>query len=384
MLTELSREHFARVSTLFAPLAEYNVSIGGVLAGYNPGFVAVDDPDAPRTAFMSTPEGSHLAGEIENPAFWAAFPAYMRDALFARREWERLYLVLTSEWGAALADLVGSPPVAETRRHYVCRTLQHDWRAYLPEGFTVQRLDAELLAQAAWMPDWAAESWAHINRWAETCWGSHAAFLENGFGFVTLHDGEIVSWSLADGRDDTPDGARCEIGIHTLRDYRRRGLAAITAAAAVEHALTQGFAEVGWHCSEDNPGSFHTAERVGFRLERRYTNYFVYAREALRLREMAWQAYVAGRYAETVRLNEQVFALDTDTPDYCYHLSAVAAAALNDTDAALRYLNAAVDRGWADADLSRSCEAFGSLHGAPGWAAVLARMEIEAEDAGLD
>lgn len=383
MLKELPRKDYDRVRPLFAALAEYNVSVGGVLAGYNPGFVAVDNLATPRTAFMSTAEGSHLAGEIDNPAFRAAFPTYVQDTLYGEREWERLYLVLTPEWGAALAGVVDSPPLAEARRHYVCRSVKHDWRAHLPEGFTVQRVDADLLAKAAQMPDWAAESWAHINRWAEYCWGSHAAFLENGFGMVTLHDGEIVSWSLTDGRDDTPEGPRCEIGIHTLRDYRRRGLAAITAAAAVEHALANGFIEVGWHCSEDNPGSYHTAERVGFTLERRNTNYFVFSREALRLRMMAWGAYTTGHYAETVQLNEQVFALEPDVPDYCYHLSAVAAAALGDTDAALRYLHAAVDRGWADADLTRSCDEFAPLHGLDAWAAVLARMELEAENAGL-
>ena len=40
--------------------------------------------------------------------------------------------------------------------------------------------------------------------------------------------------------------------------------AAVTAAAAVEHALSDGFRLVGWHCDDDNIGSWRTAKRAGF------------------------------------------------------------------------------------------------------------------------
>ncbi len=283
MLYELPQDQVHRVRRLFAELASFNVSIGGVLAGDNPGCVVADDPVAPRTAFMGTPEGAHLGGAIDNPAFQAAFPAYLEDVLFGEKSWRAACFVLTPEWGAALRDLLPRPPQEDARRHYVCHAVQHDWRAHLPDGFSVQQIDAALLEQAAQVEGRGAESWAHVSRWARGGWGSHAAFLEKGFGVVTLHAGEIVSWSLADGRDGAPEpcggprrGARCEIGIHTLPAYRRRGLAAITAAAAIEFALAAGYCQVGWHCSEDNPGSIRTAERVGFRLERRYTNYLVF------------------------------------------------------------------------------------------------------------
>jgi RimJ/RimL family protein N-acetyltransferase len=111
-------------------------------------------------------------------------------------------------------------------------------------------------------------------------WGSTAAFLAKGFGFVTLYTKagavQVVSWSLADCRS----GDACEIGIHTVKEYRRRGLASITAAAAVEYALSHDFSRVGWHCSEDNLGSIGTAEKVGFERERDYVLHNV-ALEAL-------------------------------------------------------------------------------------------------------
>jgi RimJ/RimL family protein N-acetyltransferase len=63
---------------------------------------------------------------------------------------------------------------------------------------------------------------------------------------------------------------RAEIGIETAPEHRRRGLATQVTAAAVAMAFDRGLTEVGWHCNDDNTGSYRTAESVGFRLARRY------------------------------------------------------------------------------------------------------------------
>jgi RimJ/RimL family protein N-acetyltransferase len=275
MITELERSRWTTVRPLFAELEAFNVCIGGVFEGWNPGAIFVDDADAPRTAFMYTPEGTHLAGAVDNPTFRDAFPAFVTRTLFDAFDWRALYLILTPEWDAAALDYVGRDLLTDDRRYYECRDLAYDWRTNLPEGFTVQRIDADLLARAAAMPEDAPSCWAHIRRWVCNGWRSPDRFLRDGFGFVTLHDGAIVSWSLCDGRS----ADRCEIGIQTMPEYRRRGLAAVTAAATVEHALNTGFTVVGWHCDDNNIGSYRTAEKVGFTLQRRYQSHTVLSDE---------------------------------------------------------------------------------------------------------
>ena len=72
-----------------------------------------------------------------------------------------------------------------------------------------------------------------------------------------------------------PDGQTLLVangGIRTHPDYRRRGLAAIAAAAAVEHALAHGYTSVCCHCNVDNRGSIRTAQKVGFVKERDYVH----------------------------------------------------------------------------------------------------------------
>ncbi len=268
MIVELSHRDYDRVRPLFRAL-EYHLSSAAVLDGNNPGLVLVDDPVSPQSAFMLSPEGCYLAGDPGNDAFNRALNKAIRSRRIIDQQVLGLCFVCWPEsWRQQLARVLQpGQPTEIPRRHYVCRQLRYDWRAHVPASFAVHRLDGTILESAnLTIP-------SHIKGWIDNNWGSTADFMQKGFGFVTLHidadRAQVVSWSLADCRS----GAACEIGIRTAQEFRRRGLATITTAAAVEYALSHGFSMVGWQCSEDNPGSFGTAEKVGFEHERNYTLY---------------------------------------------------------------------------------------------------------------
>ncbi len=202
----------------------------------------------------------------------------------------------------------------------------------------------------------------HVRSWIGNNWGTRERYLERGFGLATVHEGAVVCWSLADCRS----GDACEIGIRTHHAFRRRGLATVTVAAAVEHALKGGFRTVGWHANEDNVASIATAEKVGFSLDRRYVSLYFYSTEAEELAEKGWVAFRAGRFEETVAWYQRVFELRPDSPDFQYHLAARASAATGDTDMAVRHLNRAIDLGWSAADATVACPEFKSIHGDAG------------------
>jgi RimJ/RimL family protein N-acetyltransferase len=270
MIYELVKADHEKVRPLLRPL-EYHLASAAVLDGNNPGRVFVDDPANPQTAFMVSPEGCYLAGNPDNEAFNRA----LNEAIYAGKafdEADALFFVChPGSWQERLRVVLDPRlPMEVVRHHYVCRELNYDWRVDVPDGFTVHRIDEPLLSRSGLrIPD-------HVRSWMENNWGSIAAFLQRGFGCVTIHDREVVSWSLADCVSDDA----CEIGIRTLPAYRRRGLATITAAAAVDHALSNGFSMVGWHCAVDNLGSIGTAEKVGFERERDYVMYSVFLDEA--------------------------------------------------------------------------------------------------------
>ncbi len=273
MLHLLEPQDYGRVRPLFDGLAAFHVSIGGVFDGWNPGAVYADDSSVPRAAFIFTPEGSYLAGDPHNNAFNRAFPVFVVHELFGVRRWRAMVLLVGDGWEAVLPELLPCAPQTLARRHYEIRALNIAWQDRVPEGFSVHRIDADVISRFRLDQVQDSGDWTHIHGWMLNNWGTIDRFLQDGFGIVTAHGDRVVSWSLADCRS----GASCEIGIQTVPEYRRRGLATITAAAAVDCALSNGFEVVGWHCSEDNAGSIGTAENAGFALERKYRQVICYA-----------------------------------------------------------------------------------------------------------
>jgi GNAT superfamily N-acetyltransferase len=258
---------FSRLRPLFEAdgLLQWNISIGATLDGTCPGWAWADNPNQPQSALLLTPEGTYLAGRADQPAFAAGMCRLVHQTLFAEWGFRGLWVACADDWLPHWDALFGLPRTVIDRQHYVCTQVCEDGLADLPAGYTVRRVDQTLLdLPGLIMPD-------HLREWMKSNWGSVDTFLARGFGFATLHDRRVVSWSLADGVSDD----QCEIGIQTEPEYRQRGLAAITAAACAGHALAHGYTAVGWHCSADNIGSQRTALRVGLVKERDYVLYEV-------------------------------------------------------------------------------------------------------------
>jgi RimJ/RimL family protein N-acetyltransferase len=171
----------------------------------------------------------------------------------------------------------------------------------------------------------------------EINWGSISDFLQKGFGFCTLHGKKAVSWSTT----DCASGNRCEIGIYTHEDHRRQGLATLTTAAIVDYALSYGFSSVGWHCEEYNLPSIKTAEKAGFKLERKYIQYYACANEAFHLEETAQFYFRAKRYKEAIESYEKFFATPKEKlPDW----------------------------------FRKNCKEFESMHRTPAWSNILTKI----------
>jgi hypothetical protein len=181
----------------------------------------------------------------------------------------------------------------------------------------------------------------------------------------------MVSWSIT----DCISGDRCEIGIYTVPEYREKGLAKLTVAATVEQCLASGLVEVGWHCAEDNVGSWKVAEKVGFEQIKDYVQHYCMTDEVDHLAEMGFSAFKAGNYQETVEYYDKVFALSDEAPDYFYHLAAQACAAVGDHTKAVKYFSLAIDKGWEDIEYTQSREEFMSLQDIQEWQQLLIRLQ---------
>jgi RimJ/RimL family protein N-acetyltransferase len=365
-MVELDVASFERTGPLFAPLNAYQPFCAAVLAGIHPGRVLVDDADEPRTAFLSHSDAwCYLAGAPDNEAFNRA----LNRVLFERQLVGPdvpilLFTCHPQEWASHLpAIFAPRQPVPANRRHYVGRTLHFDWRAQVPAGFLLRPLDDGLLQQPGLtIPEEVSETLA---RWRTI---AHPDFQD--LGLVAIHGDEIAAWATIDA---VVDGTG-DIGFFVMPAYRRRGLATVLAAAAIDRALAQGLSLVSWTCAEDNAGSIRIAEKLGLERCSDYRMYCLCFNEADELVQLAYSSLLAGEYQRTVELYERFFALAGRPPAWAHHDLARAYAALGDTGQALLHLRAAVDDGWAAAEETAKCPEFGALRGLPQWAGLLARM----------
>lgn len=383
MIHELSKTDYQKVQTLFNEL-QWNLITKAVIDGTNPGRIYVDNVKNPRTAFMCTVEGYYLAGRANNDAFNKSLNKLIFERLFAgdtirKDETDVAIGYHPDTWKQEMPTIFeGRVPLTTTRRHYICTKLNDShYRDHVPKGFQITRIDEKLLETPQ------LEIPEHVTDWMKTNWGSIPNFMKKGFGFCTLHDKQIVSWSIADCKS----GNACEIGIHTQEDHRRQGLATLTAAAAVDYALSNGFKQVGWHCDEYNLGSIGVAQKVGFKLERKYIQYYACANEAHHLEETAQFNYRARRYKEAIENYEKFFATPQEKlPEWFreilpqelgvhYFRVALSKAAIGENKGALEYLEKAVDNGWLHIDFLQSRKEFKKMHGTPAWNNILAKIQ---------
>lgn len=276
MICLLAKAQYKKARPLFQRLEATQPMCTAVLEGVYPGKIFVDHPDQPQTAFLSTfltseDEGvwGFLAGHPANVAFNRA----LNRAIFTREivgpKTPIVFLTCDpQDWGGML-PAISEPShlMAMPRRRYVCRELHYDWRVHVPLGFTIQPMSTDLLRRPDLeMPD---DVRLTIEKWRSA---TDPRFQD--FGFAAIHEvsgkASIAGWATI---DFVVNGTG-DIGFFTLEAYRRRGLASVAAAAALEHGLTHGLSWINWTCAEDNLGSIRTARRLGLQREQDYAMYY--------------------------------------------------------------------------------------------------------------
>jgi GNAT superfamily N-acetyltransferase len=228
----------------------------------------VDDALVPRTAFLLVRHTwGYLAGDPGDDAFNGA----LNRTLFARElvPQEVPLLQLTChprDWGGRLGA-VCSPrqPIVEERHHLVARKIDYDWRARVPAGFAVRFLDQAILEGVR------GDVPGDVQKLVAARAGLGGG-IAGGFGFAVLHEGEMVSYAMVEPVVE-PLG---EVFLFTAEPYRRRGLATIATAAAIEYGLSQGLEWINWDCQAANLGSLRAAQRLGLEQVETYPMYYFF------------------------------------------------------------------------------------------------------------
>lgn len=377
-MQRLEKEEYSSVRVVARGLADQGMALSA-LAGVRPAVVLADSASAPAAICIAAPEAGftwlYLAGNPHN----RPFRRELREWLFVERALGADvvfgWLACDSlDWEQYLPEILAPRTTIPDRRlHYEWARPSAAWRSAVPAGYDVVPLDRALLASGI-------EVDKRVTVWLDANFGSADGFLEHGVGAVAVHEGKVVAWTLADSFID----GLCDLGTETDKAHWRRGLSYAATCLAAELALARGAKRIGWHCHAVNVPSVRTAEKAGFELRYPCTMYPVHFdgaqhEDLVRIiadeyAESAHEAVAQQEYAEADRLFTRMRGFDYQPSPEALHAAARAAAALGAHNRAFSLLNAAVDRGWIDAQATEAQTEFGPLFTDARWAVLLKRI----------
>ncbi len=362
----LPSTEYNKVRSLFQPIS-YHGSIAAILARDVAATIYVDDLACPQSVFSYVGYRCFLAGSAENDEFNSSLQQYFSETFLPQGRaagYEMFSIYYTAGWEPAIEQMLGAQfPLPVQRQYYAFNELKPNWRETLPEGFTIQLVSRALLDDV---------SLKNRERLAQEMCSERPSgedYLARSFGVSVLHEGEIAGWCLSEYNT----GDRCEIGIETVEEYQRRGLATAMTCAFVEHAWQLGYRHIGWDCIAWNEPSWRTALKAGFVHLVDYPAFLVWYNPVIGAGVHGNRHMDKGDYVGALAWYEKVTG-ERDAPGWILWGAGCAAARLGQNDAAFGYLNRALDAGFDSLNLFETSPHLAGLRNADGWQELSARV----------
>ena len=257
MVAELETSRFRGTRPLWGEMWMH-LAVESIFEGRTAARMFVDDAAKPRAAMTWTGQRLYLAGDVGS----AEFSEILNTQYVPTHRWFVTYCS-PEVIDCALMSLPGKV-VRRGRIYYEGDPSKHTCVVEPPEGYVIEPITKSLLNRGLTHTDWVMEEMTSERSSVEE-------FLGKSFGFAALHGGEFACWCMSEYNL----WDRCEVGIETVKEHRRRGLANLVAGAMFDHAADIGVRRIGWHCWADNVGSLATAERLGLRRVAEFPALFV-------------------------------------------------------------------------------------------------------------
>lgn len=269
MIYELGKSQFKNISHLLVG-NRCNLEIKAVTELNNPGWVFADDLQQPKTALVWSKgiEGFYFIGEDKNPGF----NNYINDYIdiIIRPRVKQLGLDsfecsgVSLEWDNTIEKLFHK---RKLEKSFQCVYKFKDFESYclekklLDSSYKVKRIDGKLLNSKIHNKEFLLSEIVLF-------WNSVDDFLQKGIGFCVIDDKLVVSRAIS----GFVSGNIHEIGIETLKEYRRKGLAKKSAIEFLKYCKKNKF-EPYWECMKRNIASASLAESIGFSKDFEYALY---------------------------------------------------------------------------------------------------------------
>ncbi len=124
-----------------------------ILAKQTPAQIFVDNHEHPKTLFAQAGHRYILAGDPEIDSFNLGIKKMFANVIYPRalaagQEGFAVYYD-SPAWEEKMDALLADKEIIHAdREYYACKKLSHKWQDFMPEGFQIQMVDADLLANS--------------------------------------------------------------------------------------------------------------------------------------------------------------------------------------------------------------------------------------------
>lgn len=172
-----------------------------ILAKQTPTQIFVDNNENPKALFAQAGHRYILAGDSEIDSFNLGIQKLFTNVIYPRElaaghEGFALYYD-SPAWERRMdALLAGKNTIHADREYYACKKLKQKWQDFLPEGFQLKMVDADLLS---------TPNLKHLETLKEEMTSERPTvkdFLAKSFGICAIHNNELAGWCLSEYNAD--------------------------------------------------------------------------------------------------------------------------------------------------------------------------------------
>jgi len=268
-IVELPSAQTSRIAHLFAGW-QNSYRIDSALAGNSPCRVFVDDAGEPRVALLWVHDTFSIAGAADVEGFNGALDGFIDEVIHPAAEQRGLdfFAILghpDTDWPSRLPELLGHRELQVNNIHKyrfneaLYRKRRQENSPDPPPGFELRGVTRGLLDELERLEE-AGGTPEKLNAKIGNYSVSREHFLDQGFGFVIMEEGRLVSSALS----CYFVGDHYEIAIETHDENRRRqSFATRVATAYIDHCLARRLIPV-WSADGHNTASQRMARKLGF------------------------------------------------------------------------------------------------------------------------
>lgn len=263
-MPEVLSSEIQQVRPLFSDLELSHALVPAFFEGSASAHLFVDDAKSPQAAILVCNSRVLCTGETSQQTFMHEMEQRFANELIPSHtaRGNDVYLAYASgdAWTAALQNIFPDRKLYHgTRQYYETTDFMPRTDLEIPDGFSIQLITPEFLSSKLEGLDAVKEEMCSERASVED-------YLARSFGICPVYENEIAGWCMSEYNV----GNRCEIGIATMPNHQRKGIATRATWHFLAEAHRRGYTRVGWDCWTRNEASAATARKAGFTLIEEY------------------------------------------------------------------------------------------------------------------